>query len=396
MIRIVGTKISGTTAGWTRVNRSIQARSNMGGEALSQSLLRMFGSAAIAISVHRAAAVVSSSFRRRRVRGRWSRSASRSSPHGRSGSRRRDRRRRLRGGAAASRERLLHVDGEPPWSASRRPRRTASCSARRRPTRRRRERRSRGCASRSASTTTCAPFYERFRDDPLIGPSVRARPVAARPPAARAVRGARLGDHRAADRVRARGGDPAADDRARSAARCARTGLRDVPDAAHARRRRARGAAVLRPQRRARAGAAPLRARGRGRAASTCARPTTSAAGGACGAIPGIGTWTSRCSRCTGWAATTSSPPATSATSSSSAACTHGQPAGARRRRTRCASSSRPTASGRASRRVRLSRRRGARQPRPVPLARAGTRWSAARAAAGGRLSRLLSRIQRS
>src|SRR4029079_4539476 len=69
MIRIVGTKISGTIAGWTRVNRSIQARSNMGGEARSHSLLRMFGSAAIAISVHSGAAVVRSSLRRRRVPG---------------------------------------------------------------------------------------------------------------------------------------------------------------------------------------------------------------------------------------------------------------------------------------------------------------------------------------
>src|SRR5690349_15110650 len=70
MIRIVGTKISGTIAGWTRVNRSIQARSNMGGDARSQSLLRMLGSAAIAISVHSGAAVVRSSFGRRRVQRR--------------------------------------------------------------------------------------------------------------------------------------------------------------------------------------------------------------------------------------------------------------------------------------------------------------------------------------
>src|SRR4029079_7438615 len=69
MIRIVGTKISGTIAGWTRVNRSIQARSNMGGEARSHSLLRMFGSAGIASSAHSGGAVVRLSLRRRRVRG---------------------------------------------------------------------------------------------------------------------------------------------------------------------------------------------------------------------------------------------------------------------------------------------------------------------------------------
>src|SRR6478609_5271465 len=67
MIRMVGTKMSGTIAGWTRVKRSIQARSNMGGDALSQSLLRMFGSAAIAISVQSGAARFRPSFERRRV-----------------------------------------------------------------------------------------------------------------------------------------------------------------------------------------------------------------------------------------------------------------------------------------------------------------------------------------
>ena len=57
-------------------------------------------------------------------------------------------------------------------------------------------------------------FHERYRFDPLIGPSVRANPrlrPSARPDPFEAlcVRGLR-----AADRVRAGGGDPAADDRA--------------------------------------------------------------------------------------------------------------------------------------------------------------------------------------
>ena len=46
------------------------------------------------------------------------------------------------------------------------------------------------------------PFYERFRFDPLIGRSVRSSPGAAGGRQAGAVRGAGLGDLRAADRVR--------------------------------------------------------------------------------------------------------------------------------------------------------------------------------------------------
>ena len=56
-----------------------------------------------------------------------------------------------------------------------------------------------------------APFHARFREDPLIGALVRRAPVA--PPAAPAgaLRGARVGDLRAADRVLASRGHRAAD-----------------------------------------------------------------------------------------------------------------------------------------------------------------------------------------
>src|SRR4051794_35633390 len=67
MIRITGTNRSGTTATWTRVNRSIHGRSNIGGEARGQSLRLILGSAAIAISVQSAALMITSSLRRRRV-----------------------------------------------------------------------------------------------------------------------------------------------------------------------------------------------------------------------------------------------------------------------------------------------------------------------------------------
>src|SRR5438874_94178 len=51
MIRMAGTKRSGTTATWTRVKRSIHGRSNIGGDARSQSLRPGSGSAAIRASV---------------------------------------------------------------------------------------------------------------------------------------------------------------------------------------------------------------------------------------------------------------------------------------------------------------------------------------------------------
>ena len=66
-----------------------------------------------------------------------------------------------------------------------------------------------GCASRSASTRTCAPSCA-ASPRPADRTLDASPPVAAGRPPTRALRGARLGDLRAADRVRARGRDRAA------------------------------------------------------------------------------------------------------------------------------------------------------------------------------------------
>ena len=198
---------------------------------------------------------------------------------------------RRRGGVL---ERLVHVDDEPVVVRVAQPgARARSCSAR--------APRDRDTADEAIARMRFAlgvdddlrPFHDRFRRDPLIGASVRARAVAADPPPPRAVRGARVGDHRAAHRVRARRRDPAADRAAASAGAAPRTGLRDLP-AAGARRRARRPRCCSRstspPAARDRAASAP-RARSR-RAASTCAPPTTSAAGGGCARSRASGAWT--------------------------------------------------------------------------------------------------------
>ena len=74
-------------------------------------------------------------------------------------------------------------------------------------------------------------FHRAFRRDPLLGPAIRAPPVAAPAAAARALRGAGLGDHRAADRGRTRRRDPAPHGLPLRAA-AAPAGLRDAPVAA--------------------------------------------------------------------------------------------------------------------------------------------------------------------
>ena len=67
--------------------------------------------------------------------------------------------------------RLLHVDGAPVVVAV-----SGTCSPRGRPRRRRRARGSRACASPSGIDDDLAEFHARFRDDPVIGRAVRARP----------------------------------------------------------------------------------------------------------------------------------------------------------------------------------------------------------------------------
>ena len=224
--------------------------------------------------------------------------------------------------------------------ADRRP--TPCCSGRGPATAPRPSAASRGCASRWAWTTTCAPSTTRFRRDPLIGPSLRRAPAPAHPPPARALRGAGLGGLRAAHRVRARDGASSGGSSRRLGPRCARTGLRDVPAAGTLAGTRARPAGVLRPGRPACDHAAPRRPRGR-RGPLRPRTPTTSAPGGACARSRASAPGRSRCSPSTARAATTSFPPPTSGTSSSSAGCARAATRTRARRRTRSARSSPPT-----------------------------------------------------
>ena len=232
------------------------------------------------------------------------------------------------------------------------------------------------------------PFYERFRFDPLIGRS-RPRPAApARVPAPRAVRGARLGDHRAAHRVRARRGDPAAHgpDAGRAAARgpacatcpSARTFAGIAPARLQALDLSAgRALALVRAAREVAAGRVDLRA------------PDHERGWRRLRAIPGIGRGRSRCSRCTGRAATTSSPPATSAYLKLVGCLQHAATRTRARPRTRCVSSSRPTRAGPAWPARTPSLRGRGRVFVAEPLARAGTR-SSAPGRVGGQLDELV------
>ena len=96
-----------------------------------------------------------------------------------------------------------------------------------------------------------------------------------------------MGDHRAADRVRARGGDPAPADRARSAAAARTPGCATCPTPARDRRAGAGAAGVVRPRAHARARAAPRGARGR-RGPRRPRRPRAGVARG-CWRSPSIG-----------------------------------------------------------------------------------------------------------
>src|SRR5215211_4408177 len=230
MIRIAGTKISGTTATWTRVKRSIHGRSNIGGEARSQSLRLMLGSAAIAISVHSAEPDIRLSCGRRRVRGRMVEVRTEVEPAwvfrmpvggtADGVSRRRN----------GVRERLLHLDGKP---AVVRVAQTAS------------DRVLFGAQAPDEAAAHEAiermrfalgvdddlrPFYDRFRGDPLIGASVRARPwvrITRRPAPFEALAWAiteQLIEFSRAVEIQRRLVR-------RWGRRCNRTGLRDLPDA---------------------------------------------------------------------------------------------------------------------------------------------------------------------
>ena len=149
-----------------------------------------------------------------------------------------------------------------------------------------------------------APFHARFRCDALIGRSRAAVPWLRPAAAAGALRGTRLGDLRAADRVRAGRGDRAAD-RARARPLAARAGTAAArrADRGGAGRRGAGAAGVLRPLPaggRWRCGARRARSRAGG---STWAPTTTSSPGGGCGRSRGSAAGPSSAWPCTARAA---------------------------------------------------------------------------------------------
>ncbi len=187
------------------------------------------------------------------------------------------------------------------------------------------------------------PFHDRFRDDPVIGRAVRANPHLRVRRKCAPVGGAAGRGHRAADRVRARGRDPAPADRP---ARPPLPALRPArPARARGDRRPGAGAGSRRstspPSARSRCAAA----RSRWPPAASTSTPTTS---GACSPSPRSAPGPSRSSGSTGRAAWTSSPPATSA-SQARRPHPHGQPAGTRRGARGARVLRAATASGRAS-----------------------------------------------
>ena len=211
---------------------------------------------------------------------------------------------RCRGGVL---ERLLHVDGRPVTvRVAQTGSRSVLFGARAR---------DRGDAERAIARMRFAlavdddlrDFYERFRDDPLIGPSVRRRPwlrIARRPVAFEALAWAiceQLIDSPRAAAIQRRivyALGP----------RCAASGLRDVPSAA-ALAGCSPGAAwspsTSRRGARSRSCASPARSPP---GASTSTAPTTSTPGGGCSPSRRSGAGRSRCSPRTARAATTCSP----------------------------------------------------------------------------------------
>ena len=138
-------------------------------------------------------------------------------------------------------------------------------------------------------------FLRAFARDPLIGRSLRRRPwLRARAPT-RAVRGARVGDLRAADRVRARGRDRAAHGGRAGTALGGWEGghsrLRDLPRRPCSPAPRPRCCSPSTSPARARSPSCAPRARSRA-GASICTAPSTSRDGGGCEPSPGIGPWT--------------------------------------------------------------------------------------------------------
>ena len=204
----------------------------------------------------------------------------------------------------AALQRLLHVDGEPVLVGDRpagaRPRAVRRARRDARPPR---ARASRGCASRPASTTTCARSTTASRGDPVIGRAVRATPACAC--AAAATRGRRCCGAITEQLIEFE--RAVAIQRRLIAAfghRCPATGLRDAPTPA--------AIAAQAPARLASFDLAPKRALALRRCAEAVAaraarpaRPRPAAAARRC-ARSARGR--SRCSRCTARAATTVVP----------------------------------------------------------------------------------------
>ena len=248
-------------------------------------------------------------------------------------------------------ERLVHVDDEPAWCAAAQPAPDrVVIGARARSTRRGASPRSSGCASPRRRRRP-APLLARFSRDPLIGPSVRRDPylrVGRRPMPFEALA---WGGHRAADRHRPGGRDPAPDRRPARPARALWAGdreLRDVPRQPRSRgshRRSCEACDLARRARRAR----PRRAggrRGTGRPPRRRPRARLAAPAGDPGhrRVDGRGPGAARPGPLRPAAGRRSRP-----TSSSSGGCAAAATAACTPRRPRSASSSRPTRSGRRS-----------------------------------------------
>ncbi len=141
----------------------------------------------------------------------WERPSRRRGPDRRDAGRARLARGRARGSRALSRRRppAAARPAEPSWRRARQPPSQPLRAEAAAPADRDRAR----PATRSASTTTTPTSTPRFRADPLLGPAIRRVPWLRARRTRLALGGARLGDHRAADRGRAGARDPAADRR---------------------------------------------------------------------------------------------------------------------------------------------------------------------------------------
>ena len=295
--------------------------------------------------------------------------------------------------------RLLHVDGEPVVVAVAQPAPSGSCSPPARASdEAARARASPACASRTGVDDDLRTFHERFRDDPVIGRAVRARPglrVRRNPDPWETLAWAITEQLIDFERAVA---DPAARWSARSGARCAQTGLRDVADRRGRSPRRRRRCCESFGLAAKRALAIAARARG-ARCAAGRARPARRPPRSPRPtlarllAIREIGPWTVEMLALHGLGRLRRRPRGRPRLPQARRAAGHGQPARRRRRGRGARVLRRLRAVGGPRRRSTCSSPRS--DARRAPR-RAGTRWSAAAPREGGRLSRPFARIQRS